>query len=46
MQNFIDQESNPCPLYWKGGVLTTGPPGKSSITFLREKETQREIARM
>ena len=26
---FPDQGSNPCPLQWKGGVLTTGPPGKS-----------------
>ena len=27
--NFPNQESNLCPLHWKGGVLTTGPPGKS-----------------
>ena len=27
MQNFPDQGSNPCPLHWKHGVLTTGPPG-------------------
>ena len=27
MQNFPDQGSNPCPLQWKQGVLTTGPPG-------------------
>ena len=26
---FLDQGSNPCPLQWKHGVLTTGPPGKS-----------------
>ena len=26
-----DQVSNPCPLQWKHGVLTTGPPGKSLI---------------
>ena len=24
------QESNPGPLQWKCGVLTTGPPGKSN----------------
>ena len=24
-----DQGLNPCPLHWKYGVLTTGPPGKS-----------------
>ena len=29
MRNFPDQGSNLCPLHWKGGVLTTGPPGKS-----------------
>ena len=27
MWNFPDQGSNPCPLHWKHGVLTTGPPG-------------------
>ena len=26
---FPNQGSNPCPLQWKHGVLTTGPPGKS-----------------
>ena len=26
---FPDQGSNLCPLQWKCGVLTTGPPGKS-----------------
>ena len=30
MQNFPDQGSNPCPLHWKGGILTTGPPAKSN----------------
>ena len=24
---FLDQESNPCPLRWKHGALTTGPSG-------------------
>ena len=27
--NFPNQRSNACPLQWKHGVLTTGPPGKS-----------------
>ena len=26
---FPDQGSNPGPLHWECGVLTTGPPGKS-----------------
>ena len=26
---FPDRGLNLCPLHWKGGVLTTGPPGKS-----------------
>ena len=26
---FPDEGSNPCPLHWERGVLTTGPPGKS-----------------
>ena len=34
--HFPDQGLNPCPVQWKHGVLTTGPPGKSStILFLR-----------
>ena len=28
---FPDQGLNPCPLHWKCGVLTTGPPGKSPL---------------
>ena len=28
---FPDQGSNPCPLQWKHGVLTIGPPGKSQF---------------
>ena len=28
-----DQGSNPCPLHWKPGLLTTGPPGKSPAYF-------------
>ena len=30
---FPNQGLNPCPLQWKPGVLTTGPPGKSPETF-------------
>ena len=26
-------KSNPCPLQWKHGVLTTGPPGNSCIVI-------------
>ena len=25
--------SNPGPLHWEGGILATGPPGKSLYTF-------------
>ena len=32
MRNFPDQGLNLCPLQWKRGVLTTGPPGKSHIS--------------
>jgi len=28
--NFPDQGSNPCPLQWKYGVLSSGPSGKST----------------
>ena len=28
---FPDQGSNPSPLPWKRGALTTGPPGKSLV---------------
>ena len=31
MRNFPNQGWNPCPLQWKCRVLTTGPPGKSSL---------------
>ena len=31
---FPDQGSNPCPLQWKRGVLTTGLPGKSVGHFI------------
>ena len=30
-----DQGLNPHPLQWKCGVLTTGPPGKSLLSFLK-----------
>ena len=34
------QESSPHPLYWKGRVLTTGPPDKSSnVFFLRDEQS-------
>ena len=29
-----NQGSNPCPLQWKCGVLTTGPPRKSQMSTL------------
>ena len=32
-----DQGSNSCPLEWKHGVLTTGPPGKSQVFFFSIK---------
>ena len=31
---FPDQGSNPCPLQWTLGALTTRPPGKSPVRFL------------
>ena len=31
MKNFAHQESNPPPLQWKPGVLTTGLPGKPYV---------------
>ena len=34
---FPNQGSNLCPLHWKHGVLTTGPPGKSQ-KFISEIE--------
>ena len=34
------QESSPHPLYWKGRVLTTGAPDKSSnVFFLRDEQS-------
>ena len=33
--SFPDQGSNPGPLQWKHGVLTTGPPGNSQPLFLK-----------
>ena len=29
---FSNWRSNPCPLHWKLGILTAGPPGKSPVT--------------
>ena len=37
MWNFPDQGPNPCPLQWKCGVLTTGPPGKSYTSVFYNK---------
>ena len=34
---FPNQESNPCPLHWEHGVLTTGPPGKSLSQALMDE---------
>ena len=34
---FHDQGLNLCPLQWKRGVLTTGPPGKSPSANLKLK---------
>ena len=31
--SFPNQGLNPCPLQWKFGLLTTGPPGKSLSTI-------------
>ena len=31
---FPDQGLNPCPLQWKLRVSTTGPPGKSELSFV------------
>ena len=33
MWNFPEQGSSLCPLHWKCGVLTTGPPGKSWAVY-------------
>ena len=42
MWNFPDQGSNPCPLQWKHGVLTTGPPGKSTKYYYYLQITDEE----
>ena len=34
---FPNQELNPCPLHWKWGVLTTGPPGKSPSEIVNQR---------
>ena len=35
---FPEQRSKLCPLHWKQGVLTTGPPGKSqNLAFICDK---------
>ena len=40
-RNFPHQGWNLCPLQWKCGVLTTGPPGKSNIAFLETSRCHR-----
>ena len=37
---FPDQGSNPGPLHWERGVLTTGPPGKSPFYYKFKKYYQ------
>ena len=37
---FPDQGSNPGPLHWEPGVLTTGPPGKSVLQLCRVVSNQ------
>ena len=32
---FPNQGSNPHPLHWKGGFLTTGPPGKPQALYFQ-----------
>ena len=36
--NVLDRGSNPCPLHWKHGVLTTGPSRQSGNHSLRSCE--------
>ena len=33
--SFPNQGSNPRPLHWKRGVLTTGPPGKAPYFYFK-----------
>ena len=33
----LTQGSNPCPLHWENGVLTTGTPGKSLLGHFRNE---------
>ena len=42
---FPDQGLTPCPLHWKHGVLTTGPPGKflKSLVFEKKKKQNHNI---
>ena len=42
---FPDQGSNPCPLHWKHGVLTSGPPGKSHTLLSYVNESKYYFAR-
>ena len=38
-----NQGSNLCPLHWKHGILTTGPPGKPLVTTCDMTNTFKEI---
>ena len=40
---FPDQESNPGPLRWEYGVLTTGPPGTSSSVLNKKKKIDQKM---
>ena len=42
--SFPDQGSNLCPLQWKGGFLTTGPPGKSQEMLHLSNKLPRDAA--
>ena len=39
---FPDYGSNPCPLYWKHRVLTTGLPGMSQESIVLENQMARQ----
>ena len=41
---FPDQISNPGPLHWEHGVLSTVPPGKSPVNEFRMKEGNRTLS--
>ena len=45
-RNFPDHGSNPCPLQWKRGVLTAGPPGKSYFKIENQLISAKEHSRL